>query len=165
MWYQLLLTVALVLTYVGLFFLLPRFFLTRQNHQAQPRLYAIIFIALFSFLTTAVSEIMPDKELGNRILHMVGGGVLVAVICFLAVRDSRSPIDRFQFFVFSFLLASTLGVANEIAEAILQNITGLPFANSINDTWFDLISNTVGALVAGTVLTRFIHEKHSYKIS
>ncbi len=55
-------------------------------------------------------------------------------------------------------MVMTLGVGNEIIEFLLHNYTGLQFSTAINDTWLDLVSNTVGAVLAGILLSKLIKE-------
>jgi hypothetical protein len=102
-----------------------------------------------------VSFRVTDWELGNRLLHIFGGGFLSFLICFFAVKDSELSISSFQFFSFSFLLVITLGVGNEILEFFLQNYAHFSFAQNVNDTWLDLISNAFGAIIAMACLTPF----------
>jgi glycopeptide antibiotics resistance protein len=92
---------------------------------------------------------------------MFGGGFLSLLICFLATRNSKTSLSKFQFFIISSLIVSTMGVANEIIEFLLQNYTNLDFtfAQTINDTWLDLISNTIGALLGAILLTPFVRSR------
>ena len=94
---------------------------------------------------------MANQELANRLLHALGGGALGTLTCYLATKDSKVNITTFQFFIFSFLLVTALGVGNELLEFFLQETTGEIFSNSNIDAWLDLASNTVGALLASAV--------------
>ncbi|MBM3204789.1 hypothetical protein FJZ48_02295 [Candidatus Uhrbacteria bacterium] len=77
------------------------------------------------------------------------------MVCFIAAKDSRVSISKFSFFVFSVLIVTGLGVANEIIEFIGQNYFHYLFAPHINDTWLDLISNTVGIAVGSACFVPF----------
>lgn len=141
--------------YTLLFFIFPFFFdqpakklLTRRS------LYSLTAIVTLSFIIYVWSGSVPDP-LGNRLLHFFGGGMLTFFVCFLAVRDTGIAINKLQFFLFSFMAVTSLGVANEIVEFLLQNYCNFAhfiFADSINDTWLDLVSNTTGALLASVCL-------------
>ena len=158
--YLLLLTLGMGGVYVGLFSLFPYFF--KNTHPALNRrsLYSILYIFLFSLLVYTVSFSLTDQNLGNRIMHTFGGGFLAFFTCFLAVRDSQLRIGKFQFFLFSFLIVISLGVANEIMEFILQNHFNFIFSQTINDTWWDLTSNLIGALIASAILIPFIKKSN-----
>jgi hypothetical protein len=93
-------------------------------------------------------RIQNYPEFSNRVLHAYGGGFMAFLVCFLVVRDSKLSLTKFQFFIFSFLIVAALGVANEILEFFLQNYAGMIFSSHINDTWYDLMSNTIGSLIA-----------------
>lgn len=154
--YLLLISFGLCVTYVLLYFLFPFFFKGKTVRLTRQSLYSIIYIILLSLLIFVVSLSVTNLELGNRVLHTFGGGFLSFFTCFLVVRDSKLPINKFQFFILSFLVAIALGVANEILEFFFQQYFHIIFAATVNDTWLDLISNTVGALIAGACFTPLI---------
>jgi hypothetical protein len=103
-----------------------------------------------------ISDTIPDIWWGNRFLHAVGGGALCVIICFLVVRDNDVKIGRFQFLVFSAMVVTTLGVGNEILEYYAQTYFDIIAASTIDDTWLDLISNTVGIGITAALLTPLI---------
>lgn len=151
--------------YAFLYLLFPLFF-TGSRAPANKR--SLLSIACIIFIWIGVWHIsgqIPDLDWSNRFLHVFGGGFLSSLICFLVVLDSKLSITKFRFFVFSFLIVLSLGVANEILEYFLQEFTSLSFANTANDTWMDLISNTVGALIALVCLAPFIRPAEKGKIS
>ncbi len=144
-----------ITAYFVLLFLFPYFFkqsLPKVTSRSVQSLAYIVLVTSFFFILSAV---VPNEELGNRILHSMGGGFTAMLMCFYAARDSKVVITRVQFFVFSFLLVTALGVGNEIAEFFGQYYTSLVFAPTINDTWLDLISNTVGILLGAAVFVPF----------
>ena len=145
--------------YVAVFFVFPYFFGAKAPKLGMQSVYSILKILAVFLLFFVLSEVVQDEELGNRILHSMAGGFTALVMCFYAASDSKVVITSFQFSVFSFLLVTTLGVGNEIAEFFGQRYTSLVFAPHINDTWLDLISNTVGALLGMAVLVPFF-KKH-----
>lgn len=159
--YLFLIALALCGAYGALFFFFPLFFRGAASPLNRRALHSVAYIAVAVSLIFVVSLSVPDRELGNRILHAFGGGFLSFMICFLAVRDSGLKITRFQFFVFSLFIVTFLGVTNEITEFFLQNYLGFHFADTINDTWLDLLSNTVGALIASVCFVPFIKSSRS----
>ena len=154
--YLLLIAFCYSIAYLLLWFLFPAFFEGSIDRPHRRSLRSIGSIVLLSLLVSVISMQIKDLELSNRFLHAFGGGFLSFFVCFLVVKDTRITISRFQFFVFSFLVVIALGVGNEILEYILQNYTPLSFAKTANDTWLDLISNCVGALIAAVPLVYFI---------
>jgi len=147
-----LVTLAMCATYFILLALFPFFFAQKITPPQRKPLLPLVYIVLFSALAYAVSFSIQDLELGNRILHIFGGGFLGFLICFLAARDSKVDINKFQFFLFSALIVLALGTVNELLELVLQNCFGIVSAASIDDTWLDLASNVVGMIIASICL-------------
>ncbi len=154
--YLLLITFGMCLTYICLFFLFSFFFKNTITPLNRTFLYSFFYIIIFSFIVFSISFGIPNHELGNRILHTFGGGFLSFFVCFLVVKDSNLQIRRFQFFVFSFLIAMSLGIFNEIIEFFLQNYAHIIFAITPHDTWLDLMSNCLGALIASICFVPFV---------
>ena len=153
-----LMAIAFFLAFLLLFLLLPPFL----NHKSTPLntrafvLAGVFGIAIFSIHLIGIN--VENVFWGNRFLH-VAGAILVFLLFFTVVRMTRTPMKRIQFFVFGFLLTTTLGVANEVAEFGGQALLGIEFATSIYDTWFDLLSNAVGAGLVGIVSSLFLNEE------
>ncbi len=154
--YALFLIISFCVTYIILLFLFPAFFGHKREPMTKKSLLSLSCIILFSLISYKIAYSIENKEVGNRILHGLGGGVLALLVCFFVVKDSKIPITRFQFFFLGFLLVTALGVANEIMEFILQHYFNISFARTSTDTWLDLVSNTVGALVASSLVLPFI---------
>lgn len=139
--------IGMCAAYFTLVYFFAFFFEKRIAKLSRNSLFSILLIICMSALSYQIAFAIPDPELGNRVLHGLGGGFIAFVVCVLAARDIKLRANTFQLFFISFLIVSTLGIANEVLECILQNTLGARFATSINDTWFDLISNTIGAIV------------------
>jgi hypothetical protein len=107
---------------------------------------AILSALIIGVFVVALS--VPDAELGNRFQHAVGGGVLGVVLCYLVFRDHRIKATRFQFFIWTALIVTALGVGNELLEFVVQSEGSFVFANNVFDTWRDLASNSVGIALA-----------------
>lgn len=157
--YLLAITAGLNLVYIVLIFGLPYFFNTPISTSKNIQIRSILTITILSFFGYGISFLIPDVELSNRFLHGFGGGFLAIFSCFCAFKDGVVPISKLQFFIFTILLVATLGVTNEILEFCLQNYLGFTFAISVNDTWLDLVSNSIGSIVAVGILTPFINKK------
>ncbi len=153
--YYVIMTTALCVAYVVLAFLFAAFFRApwpRFGWRSLVSLGIIIAVSVSSYL---ISFAIHDRQLSNRALHIVGGGLVSFLICFLVTKDHRLQIPRFQFFIFSMLIVTAMGVGNEIIECIVQYISPVIFAQDPRDTWYDLISNLVGSLAASVVLMPF----------
>lgn len=156
--YLIFITVGMCASYFTLFYLFPYFFnnkITRLNSQF---LYSILYITVLSLLGYVVVFSIPHEEWSNRILHGFSGGFLSFFVCFLAARDSRVSLSRFQFFLFSFLIVTALGVVNEIFEFIGQGYFHIEFAFGVFDTWLDLVSNWTGAVLAALCFVPFLNK-------
>ena len=165
MTYLLFLIASFCLAYFLLRFIFSSFFeQTSARLNARSVFFSLSGIVCSILIVYIVSYAIPNAEIGNRILHIFGGGFLSFLLCFLVVKDSGLRIGRFRFFVFSFFVTVTLGVANEIAEFFLQHYLAFDFARTITDTWLDLLSNVVGAVIAGVCFVPFItpaRKKHT----
>jgi hypothetical protein len=147
--------IGMCLVYWLLLFLFPLFFSSTTPSRAVS-LSSMIYIILSGGLAFALSFSVAGAELSNRIMHVFGGGFLGFFTCFLAAKDSRIRTGKLQFFIFSFLIVTALGVANEIIEFVLQTYWHLDFAESVDDTWLDLISNCGGILIASICTVPFV---------
>lgn len=158
--YLLALTIGLCFSYFILFFLFPYFFKGELPKITHHSLRSVAIIAGASVASFIISELIPDPELKNRVLHGLGGGFVAFMICFLAVKDSKVTITKFQFFILSVLIVTAMGVGNEILEFFVQQyVPSLHFVFSAGplDTWLDLMSNTAGILVASACFVPFIN--------
>lgn len=157
--YLVILTAIFCAVYLSLLFVLPAFFKNGAPQLTMRSLLPCIWIIGVSVLMYIVSITMADEALGNRLLHMFGGGFLAFAACFFATRNSNVNIAKFQFFLLSMLVVTTLGVGNELLEFLLQSTTGVIFAPTINDTWLDLLSNTIGALLASAIFVPLLRPR------
>ncbi len=153
-------TVAFCLLYGVLIFLYPYFFTGATAWPGRrANLFSLLAIIVATFVIFSLVLNVSDPILANRLQHALGGGFMAFFVCFLAATRSAISLSRFQFFCFSFLIVTALGVANEVLEFFLQNYFGLHFASAVNDTWLDLISNVIGALVASIIFVPFVRKK------
>lgn len=159
--YLLALTILLCFSYLILFFLFPYFFKGKLSKISVRSLRSIVIIFVASIASFIISEMIPDPELKNRVLHGLGGGFVAFLVCFFAARDSNVAITKFQFFILSTLIVTAMGVGNEIAEFFVQ--VYFPFIHFVFsagplDTWLDLVSNTIGIGVAAACFVPFIEK-------
>ena len=154
--YLLLITLGFCVVYGFLYLLFPLFFVDKLVPFRRRIFASLFYIIGFYFLISFISINISDVNWANRFLHIFGGGFLSFAVCFLVVKDTKLHIGKFRFFTFSFLIVLSLGVANEILEYVLQNFTELSFATTASDTWLDLASNCIGALLAGMFFVPFI---------
>ncbi len=149
--------------YLFLYFFLPVFFQQKTQPLAKRSADSIGLIVLLSLAIFVLTAAVQDQEISNRLLHIFGGGFLALTTCFLVVRDTKLKITKFQFFVISFLIVTALGVGNELLEFLLQSTTGTIFSPTPTDTWLDLLSNTIGALLASACLIPLFPLSHLKK--
>ncbi len=144
--------IGLGVSYFLLSFIFSKFFSQPLANGRLKKLKPILIVVILSLIISAISHEMPVGP-DNRFLHALGGGFMVVLVCFLAIKNLQFGISKFQFIVVSALTATAFGVANELLEFFLENYFGLVSNVSLNDTWLDLASNTVGILVALFILT------------
>ena len=150
---------GLCVTYFFFYFGIPWFFNTRPRRFGIRSLYALGAILISFLIIEYISFGICGAFWGNRVQHALGGGFLISYICFRALRDAGQRMDPMRFIILAGLLATALGVANEIAEFFLQLYTQAIFSDSALDTWYDLLSNTVGILCSAPLLALFLRGK------
>ena len=153
-------TLAMCVIYFILLALFPLFFSQKITTSRKKSFIPLVYIVIFSLLVYVVSFSIQNLDLSDRILHIFGGGFLGFFICFLAAKNSGVRITTFQFFLFSVLTVTTLGVANELLEFFLQTYFGYISAATVTDTWLDLASNTVGIILASICFVPFYKNKN-----
>lgn len=150
--------IGLGVSYFLLSFVFSRFFSQPLTNKSLKKLYPVSIIVILSLIISAISHEMPVGP-DNRFLHALGGGWMMVLVCFLAIKNLQFGISRFQFILVSALTATAFGVANELLEFFLENYFGLIANVSLNDTWLDLLSNTAGITFALLVLTPFCKQR------
>ena len=143
--YLTIVAISLGLAYWLLLWALPKVFALPAGPFRFRSLLAIIFFSVGSYL---ISFQFTSVDWENRFLHVFGGGFAAVLVVFLACRDAKLPLKRSQFITLAVLLATTFGTINELLEFPLQRYPPLTFAESTDDTWLDLVSNTVGIIHA-----------------
>ncbi len=160
MWYLIFILIGMFALYFFWPHLASLFNFYVSNYYNRQTVYSLIIITSVSLFIYWYSQKIIDLDFGNRILHSLGGGLVAYLVGVLSVVDKKISISRLSFFVLSLLLISTLGVVNEIVEYILQNCFHLlNAAETINDTWLDLISNTFGILLGAILFTPLISNR------
>jgi hypothetical protein len=161
--YLFIITIGLCFSYLFLHQILAMFFSGSNLKFGKETIFSIILIGFSSLLGYFLISNISNVDIWNRLLHAFGGGFLAFMVCFLVVKNNDFKINKWQFFILSTLIVTALGVANEILEFILQYYFNIISAESINDTWLDLISNSVGIAIAGIIFTPFVHIKKEIK--
>ena len=137
--------------YFVVYFVAPKFFEKTSAPLTWKRtLPSILTIVALGFIAIYVVVSTPDPWISNRIEHALGGGFIATTMCYLAVRDSKIQLSYLQFFLITLMFVTMLGVGNEILEFICQHYYGYISSSSVEDTWLDLISNTLG-IIAGLI--------------
>lgn len=116
-------------------------------------LLGIFAVSLVGYI---VAFSITDIFWSNRFLHGFGGGFMAVFVCYFAARQGLPQITKLQFASFAILIATTLGVGNEIMEFVLQHYGGIIFAEHVEDTWLDLVSNSIGIIIGIMLLTPFV---------
>lgn len=151
-------TLGLLILYFILFYFLPYFFdKPGKKIKLKKAGISISLLVIVSLISYLVSFSLTDVELGNRILHIFGGGFTAFLLCFLVVKDLNLQINKIQFLTISALIVIALGVSNELAEFFLQSNFNHISSHNTEDTWRDLTSNLVGILLASIIFTPLLN--------
>jgi hypothetical protein len=142
--YFLIMLIGYALTY-PLVTIFLQYFFGQQISLARLSPRHLIYVAIFVVATLALVASLPDPALANRIQHAFAGAFAVTALSYIAWLASGVSLSKFQFFCLACLLASCFGIANELLESIMQIQGRHIFADSIEDTWYDLWANSVGA--------------------
>ena len=157
--YLVFVTAGLCAAYLLVFFAAPPFFGIPVKRGARPSLYSLIAIVLLSAAAYALAYSVADPWWSNRVLHILGGGVVGSFTVYRAARDAKLALGVFRSFAFIVMLVTTLGVCNELTELVLQTQFGFISSTTPTDTWLDLASNTVGILLASAVFAPLLRDK------
>ncbi len=152
-------TIVYTITYLFFLITLPKFFIDKLGSIQNINFRSVFLSILITLGSLILGLSISDVELGNRIQHAIGGGFVIFIIYLLALKDSGLLINKIQKYVLGFLIVTTLGVFNEILEFTMQEFTGFQFTATTIDTWLDLVSNTVGILLAILLSHIFIKDK------
>jgi hypothetical protein len=149
---------SFILTYLIFLVLFPLFLTNVKGSIKNATKTSLLLILLGGIIAHIIGFTIPG-ELGNRLLHLLGGGVLASYLCYRVIVDTKVSITKFQFFSLTVLIVTALGVANEMAEFVLQESSILISTTSINDIWLDLIMNTAGTILATLILTAKVNNR------
>lgn len=156
--YLLLLIPALVIVYFILIWWFQKFFEVKDSPVYK---WHHIWIILLLYICVIIwVKYIPDAWIANRVQHAIGGWFLMIILTYFSLISSKVNISRFQFIFLWFFIATTFGVFNELAESFLQNEYWFQFSRYINDTWFDLWANTIGAIIWVMIFTFLIWKKN-----
>lgn len=153
--YLLAAAVGLSLAYLPVSFVFRKFFASSKNHLLKKSILSFLIIAATSILISAISLTMPHGP-DNRFLHAFGGGFMIVLVCFLSCKNHGFNISKFQFAIIALLLGTAFGTVNELLEFFLESNFDLATNTSLNDSWLDLTSNTVGIFIALPVFLPFV---------
>lgn len=157
--YLLFLIISYCFAYFVLLWLYTYFFKNEWPAISRNAARSVCIIGVTVFITITLSLSIPDTQLSNRTLHALGGGFCAVLLCFLVAEDVGYSTTRFQFIVWSALIVTALGTVNELLEFFLQTTTQLTFASTINDTWLDLLSNTIGMMVGVSIFAPLVKKR------
>jgi len=84
--------------------------------------------------------------LGNFLQHAIAGGVVVAFIGEYLRKTIYSDIKLRLWVILTMGLVSILGIGNELLEFFAQYFLGIKISETVLDTWYDLLANSIGGL-------------------
>jgi len=155
--YLLLLIVSYIILYYWLALWLQYFF--NEKKQLLYKFYHSAIIVLLFLVVVVSTELMTNEIIWNRLLHAFWGWFIMIVVTLFSLKASQVKINKFQFLFLWFFIATTFWVVNELTESFWQIVLHYTFSSYFNDTWLDLWSNTVGAIVWLLVFVGFVGKK------
>jgi uncharacterized membrane protein YjdF len=118
------------------------------NYVRTTVMLTIVFDSFFGYyLGYYITSTIFDK-----LLHIFGAYAFALFAYVLAVQRLNSPLPRLMNCILIISLGISLGALYEIAEYLVDSFGNpvLPGQPSLQDTDLDLISDTVGAILAAT---------------
>ncbi|MEN9647369.1 MAG: hypothetical protein RLY57_173 [Candidatus Parcubacteria bacterium] len=144
-----LITVGMVVVYSVLYVGFQKIFTQKYKPFSRKSCFSIVILTILSIATYYISfNFFTDPVLGNRFLHAFGGGFVLFLVAHAALQDAGIVLKQSTVFITGFMIVTLLGLFNEVLEAFLQQHVDFVFAPSLTDTLLDLVSNTVGFIVA-----------------
>lgn len=148
--------VLFALVYGALLYITP-YLLERGVRAGSIR--SLLCIVALSLIFSSFSMLFPEWSFGNRLQHALGGGALMVFVVYRVLVDTQIRIRPLQFVVLSVLIATSAGVAYELLEFLGEMLTQMSFQSGTYDTWLDLLSNSVGALLAASIAAYAVHRE------
>ncbi len=108
------------------------------------RVWLLIGILLYTVSWWLPSPLIEGKNT-NFTTHFLGGGIFTGMIWYYFKQSLKWKALWLLEAVSLYVFVSALGVANELFEVVLYMFGGMP--NGIADTSWDLLANTLGALL------------------
>lgn len=95
----------------------------------------------------------------NFVEHALGGGVPSAFMLAALLAAQKRKFTWLQELVLLFFFVSGTGALSELLEFAGDELTTFQFSIDRFDTWYDILANSLGALV-GWVCIRFGSKQH-----
>ena len=132
-----------VIVPLAIYFLLPWLlkYATKKEHKPNTLL---ITACILYFISWYLPSPLIEGENTHFTTHFIGGGIFTGFLGLYIYRQLQLNLHPLTQMLALYALVSALGVANELFElAVTQlNLTTL----TPEDTWWDLLANTLGAL-------------------
>lgn len=93
-------------------------------------------------------------------LHAMGGVVACILFFFVLKAYELRFKEAWQKPILLFFFVSGMGVTNEIFELFLNRTGIIVMSVHENDTWWDLVANTIGAAIAYLVALAYKSVRH-----
>lgn len=105
-------------------------------------------LLLIACLVYGISWYLPSPLIHGQntafITHFVGGGVFSGLLWLYIKKQSGWKLSALEEVIYLYAFVSALGVANELFELAIVELHLVRNLNG-NDTWWDLLANTLGA--------------------
>ncbi len=134
---------------------LPEFkllFLSSREIIKNSQLLILCPVIVLAFLFV-LPQLIYNENLGNFLLHFLGGGVVTSIIFEYIKLNLKIKISIITQLALLFFLISGLGCLNEMMEFLLDTLTNKQYSYSRLDTWKDILANTLGVYIGFLALS------------
>jgi hypothetical protein len=153
--YLVAIAIGMLTLYILCYFVSQKLFKRSQCKLTKQSIISLLLILIFSVCVYFVSyHLITNKVLGNRFLHIFGGGFTLFIVVFLALKDAKIKLKSWVVLLIGFMVVTLLGLFNEVLEILIQKNIGFTLATSLDDTLLDLLSNNIGLVLAYLVSLR-----------
>lgn len=144
---------------VFVYLFLPRYLQSLAKRPIKSNGLLLTASSIF-FLSLFVPSPLIHGQNTQFCTHLLGGGIFAGLVWLFVKQNIKWPTSPLTELLTLYLLASGLGVANELFEFFMNGVGLIPSPS--NDTWWDLFANTLGATGFWLVykLTQKINENH-----
>ena len=133
-----------VFIFIAVYFILPLVLPLFVKGVPKSKMPLVIAAVLY-FISWFLPSPLIEGQNTFFITHLVGGGIFTGFVWLYIKNFYNLKISPLAEIILLYLLVSALGVTNELFEFVFTKL-GIFSVNPF-DTWWDLLANTLGAVI------------------